>query len=58
MGIDFLAERTGEDHTCEESAGACGRLNQQSRRGLTDGFAFVPKTVPCFTRHRQGLSNW
>ena len=27
---------------------------QQSRRGLTDGFANVPKTVPRFTRHRQG----
>jgi hypothetical protein len=27
---------------------------QQSRRGLTDGFANVPKTVSCLTRHRQG----
>jgi hypothetical protein len=37
-----------------QAAGACWRLKQQSRRGLTDGFANVPKTVPRFTRHRQG----
>jgi hypothetical protein len=37
-----------------QAARACWRLKQQSRRGLTDGFANVPKTVPRFTRHRQG----
>jgi len=28
-----------------QAAGACWRLKQQSRRGLTDGFANVPKSA-------------